>query len=645
MRRIFVVLAVLVAAFAGPAAAQPPYDDELTRRHIVTEAESWAWASIRNDEIADLNLRCDPSGKTRLDPHNDDARWDVDCRRIGAKFIADVLTDPQCRDQIKRHGLRLQGARIDGDLDLVDAKIEAELKIKASRIDGKLHLTDAHFAHSLSLEGTRARGDLAGERLSVESDLSLFNHARFEGRVILTDANVGNSLGLADSIFEKTVDGDGLFVRNNLYLHKSTFKEDLSLIGVKIGREMSIIGSTFKSVMLFGANVDNLMLVTGDLVEGTFNSPGLSVGGSLFLNDKSTFKGLVSLVGAKIGGHMLTNGSTFEGNVNGSGLSVGGSLVLNNGSRFASLVNFTFAHVGGGIDLRGAIANSVDLSGAVVSQDLELGGGGLLGLQWQCAGQPPGVPWPLDDPTWRVTRCRADEGGPLPRLILRNAQLGALQDSADAWPPNLDLEGLKYDRLGGFGGEGAADMRSRPPEQWRDWLERDHTFSPQPYTQLANVLLTAGRRDSAEAIQYYGRERERHETKSWSVWLWLTFLWSVAGYGVGLYTFRVLWWVLGLTLLGSVVLWYSPYARSRGVLWRLGASLHRLLPIVELNKEFKDFFDNAPPTYPGGGPPNFNRPRPNLNRFQVAFFSAIALAGWILSFFLLAAMSGLTPKG
>jgi hypothetical protein len=117
----------------------------------------------------------------------------------------------------------------------------------------------------------------------------------------------------------------------------------------------------------------------------------------------------------------------------------------------------------------------------------------------------------------------------------------------------------------------------------------------------------------------------------------------VAGYGIGLYTFRVLWWVLGLTVLGAVVLWHSPYARSRGALWRLGASLHRLLPIVELNKEFKDFFDNAPPTYPGA-PPNFDRVPPNLNRFQVAFFSWIALMGWILAFFLAAAMSGLTPK-
>src|SRR6516165_2546092 len=48
-----------------------------------------------------------------------------------------------------------------------------------------------------------------------------------------------------------------------------------------------------------------------------------------------------------------------------------------------------------------------------------------------------------------------------------------------------------------------------------------------------------------------------------------------------------------LTVLGVVVLRFSPYARKRNWLWQVGASLHRLLLVVELSKEFKDFFDNT----------------------------------------------------
>jgi hypothetical protein len=162
------------------------------------------------------------------------------------------------------------------------------------------------------------------------------------------------------------------------------------------------------------------------------------------------------------------------------------------------------------------------------------------------------------------------------------------------------------------------------------------------------VLAAAGHRDAAEAILFAGRDRERDEIWArqdqglwhwlWHGlpdWLWLTVFSGVAGYGIGLYTFRVLFWVMLLTVIGAVVLWYSPNARARGLAWRLGASLHRLLPVVELNKEFKDFFENPPPA------PGQVR---NLSPWQTGFFSAIALAGWVLGFFLLAAMGGLTAR-
>jgi len=93
--------------------------------------------------------------------------------------------------------------------------------------------------------------------------------------------------------------------------------------------------------------------------------------------------------------------------------------------------------------------------------------------------------------------------------------------------------------------------------------------------------------------------------------------------------------VTGLTVLGAVILWFSPNARRHSPVWLFGASLHRLLPIIELSKEFTNFFDNPPPQFDE---------EPNLNRFQVAYFAGHAIAGWILSLILLAAMSGITQK-
>ena len=183
-------------------------------------------------------------------------------------------------------------------------------------------------------------------------------------------------------------------------------------------------------------------------------------------------------------------------------------------------------------------------------------------------------------------------GDPPPRLILRNTQVGALQDSSDAWPPDLDLEGFKYDRLGGLGARAQTTCARARRSSGRTGWSGIARSAPSPTRSSPACCWPPGIVTSAEAIQYAGKVRQRAEEKGWGAWLWQSVWGGVAGYGVGLYTFRVLWWVIGLTVLGAVVLWFSPRARAHGVLWVFGASLHRLLPIVELNKEFKDFFDN-----------------------------------------------------
>jgi hypothetical protein len=67
---------------------------------------------------------------------------------------------------------------------------------------------------------------------------------------------------------------------------------------------------------------------------------------------------------------------------------------------------------------------------------------------------------------------------------------------------------------------------------------------------------------------------------------------------------------------------------TNGIVWCSLASLQQLLPIVELNKEFTDFFNDPL--------------RDNLGKAQLVFFSIYAVWGWVLGLLLLAAMAGLT---
>jgi hypothetical protein len=211
-------------------------------------------------------------------------------------------------------------------------------------------------------------------------------------------------------------------------------------------------------------------------------------------------------------------------------------------------------------------------------------------------------------------------------------------DAKDAWPGQgyLHIDGFTFNHLGGFAGETGPEMRKRGMGWWDNWARRDPDYSPTPYAQLAAALTTLGDRDAANEIRYRGREREREEAwrqHKWGGWLFRTALRYVAGYGIGFYTFYVLWWVLGFSLAGAALLWWTVpagHTEHRGMLWCFGASLARLLPVIEINKEFTEFFNDPE--------------RARLDWWQSILFSALGIVGWVLGAVLAVAVSGLTQS-
>lgn len=106
--------------------------------------------------------------------------------------------------------------------------------------------------------------------------------------------------------------------------------------------------------------------------------------------------------------------------------------------------------------------------------------------------------------------------------------------------------------------------------------------------------------------------------------------WSI-GYGLtGRFPLRVLTWVTVLTVIGALVLSIPPSkaALEHSLLWCVFASFDQLLPIVEINKEFGDFFND-----PG---------RKRLAAWQTGYFSIHVLLGFLLGSFVVAGLSGLT---
>jgi hypothetical protein len=512
-----------------PACAQVSLDRN-------TPAAAWAADQIKHHNIANFNNRCG-----RLDPTKDpEDRWSDPCRTINPSDLVSLLL----AEEVPREGVRLDGVRVDGNLDLTAVEIKHEVTIVDSRLDGDIDLSRALVKGRFMLDGTRITGQFDGRRLHAESDLLMRYGAMVKGQIALVDATIDGNLDLEGSTFEKPVNGDRL-----------------------------------------------------------------RVSGSLFMNNHATFKSEIFIHYAAVDGNLEMEASTFESGVKGEGLKVSHHLFMGN-AVFHHPVSIPYSRISGNLDLSAGTFTQIDLSAANVGQTLILRG--PYGVaKWQ---QVDGLPT---------------------LLTLRNAHAGTLQEGIGSWPDRLDLEGFSYERLGGYDRSGAIDTGSRSTEEWIGWLQKSSyagkSFDPQPYIYLSQILNASGNRSKALALQFAARQAERAQARAdgdWRQWAWLSALRWLCGYGIGIYTFYVVPWVFGSVVVGVLVLLGARAARAKGVFWCIGASLERLLPIIELNKEFGEFF--------------YDPLRDRLQGWQIAFFSIYALWGWVLGLLLVAAMSGLT---
>ena len=656
-------LSCLVAGAPPPAAAQAAYDDP-------TKPEGWAWARIKEGKDVDFDDNCRQEAPKPFF-WRDEPQTKIDCRTLPASFLVKILTQPSFRDQIPSRGITIIGALIDGDVDLRNARLNRALSIMASRLEGDLVLDSVRTDSEISITGSHFLGEIDARRLRSEMSLTLsgstmekpvsLRAARIEGaldlkgstlkRMFMAGAAQVRSLVLEDGSFQEvnlvaaTV-GEILnavnatvtapFVADSLvagrvmltsrYGGRASFQA-VRLVSAKVAGSVTLTGATFagslnlnsisgkqlfmgstmtnratfKDVNLVAARIDGNVEMDGSIFDGFLDAHAMVVGGSLFMgltdDDKvkydvpgvSSFK-RVDLNLVKVAGHLNMEDATFDGPLTANSLEVGGNLYMCS-IKSKEKISLTFSRITGSLDTRGASLTSLDLEGASISGDLKLG-------KHQKGPQGWGD------------------------LNLKNARVTNLIDVADAWPPpgHLHIAGFTFSRLGDH----------RDPWWWdKYWIQHDPQYTPGPYEQLAAAFAAAGNRGAADEMRFLGRARERERETHPVAWLFAVFLQYVAGFGIGDYTFRVLYWVIGISLLGAIYLWYAvPAAQAHGRLWCFGASLNRLLPMIEINKEFTDFFDDPE--------------RKRLTGLQSAVFSGICLLGWLLGAILVAAVTGLT---
>ena len=521
--------------------------------------------------------------------------------RVGGTLS--MSSDAQNKARFK--GVELTGAKVAQHIAMTGASFDGALEAALLQVGGNLgmaskapnkasfkgvDLTSAKVAGDISMTGASFDGALNASALEVGGDLSMQSDA--DNRTSFKDVNLNGAkikgqLNISGASFDGALNAEILRIDGNLLMqfdaqHKPSFKE-VDLNGAKVAGHISMIGASF---------------------DGTLTAGLLQVDGNLFMGSvpehEASFKKVI-LRSTKVGGQLNMTGASLDGALDAASLQVGGDLLMFD-AHYADKVDMSFAHVGRNLDLRGASLGDLDLTGASIAAALQLGGA-------------------VESAAWK------GKYGKSGALNLHNAHAGNLVGAKEgAWPAKGQL------RLDGFT-FGGSETSKQEIELWDNWARLDPAYSPASYAQLATAFTNSGDRDAANKIRYLGRERER-EAACKETWLQgscflQTALGSVAGYGIGTYTFKVLPWVLVFWLAGASLLWWTvPAAKNHGAIWCLCASLAQLLPVITINKELTEFFNDPE--------------RTRLKGWQVFLFSGLGIVGLALGTILLVAVSGLT---
>ncbi|HEV3304759.1 MAG TPA: hypothetical protein VG055_34365 [Planctomycetaceae bacterium] len=568
---------------------------------------------------------------------------------LRATVGSSVICDGSTFDSPGGDSLVLELADIHGNLLLRKAMCRGTVNLLNASVHGNVDCDKATFNHpvwwleNIPLGGTA----LWMESIHVGGRLDLRNECTCHGFVDLSGATVGGvvdcregrfdnpnqqalRMGLAD--VKGAVDLTGAICHGDVDLSESTIRGSLFLDGAALDQPKEnplalvlaqVHGAVsfrkgfrkglrepFNSqghVNMYGATVDKLV----DCTEGQFNNPA----GTALTLDLADIKGDVILNDAVCTGEVRLQNATVHGDLN-----CKKAQFINDVAERAALL-CDGIRVAGSMSLEGKtnIKGKLSLVGASVERSLV---------------------------------CKDLQSTEELFIDFRAAQVGALLDDRDGWPPpgRLRLEDFKYGELG-QGAPATADQRIT-------WLHLQATqgddgkplpLSTQPYNQLAAVLRKQGHDGAARDILVH-KEKDSVDPNRRNVGYYTIGFWNIAwnivyrftvGYGHRPWLAGL--WALGLFVVGGVlfsracdsqmmmrlkkdsVLSFSPWVYS----------LETLIPLIKLEQQECWGPDaDTDRFFTVGGIKVTGR---RLRRYQ---WTHIVL-GWLLAAALLAGLSGL----
>ena len=481
-----------------------------------------------------------------------------------------------------------------GEVRFVGGSIGGSLYCNNGVFGAGLVLMDASIGGVLSCKGSRLilEGDsniaLNADRVTVKADV--FMHAGFEakGEVRFLGASIGGDVALrgaklrAHGTNRKAFCADGISVKGNVFMDGGfEARGGVRLAAACIGGNV-----TCRSGLFCNRSEDDCGGAQSN--REAFNGGGMNVKGSVFMDGDPQHKrpcfmskGKVNLTGASIGGDLQCRAGSFQ-NPGGEALSaeqasIEGHMYLDDRALVVGTVDLAAARITRGLSLRSPDSRTtcvlrLDLAHVGTIRDDSRGWPiegklRLYGFTYDSIDQESPhdaksrIRWIRRQypPSRRFSdHCRSVVAGVyLGIALLQHKQLaaGARLRAVFMWYVSWTTQALiKLDcRL---------RCKRYPPT---DKPQPDY-FSPQPYEQLARVLLNEGHEQEAKKIQIkknwdylWWRQRIGFWQKLRLDWIWRGLFGAIIGFGYK--PWRALLWIGGFVALG---LFFFSYAFSVG---------------------------------------------------------------------------------
>jgi sRNA-binding regulator protein Hfq len=460
----------------------------------------------------------------------------TDDNAVRAEFLRFLVLGGDDDAPVHEQGVRLQGAWVEGVLNLSNALIPFGLSCLKCYFEQPLESMGSRFQGLVSLSGSYLPGWWA-DRANLNGSVFLRDGFKASGEVRLLGAQIEGNVDCSKAEFEGK-EGDAL-----------------SVDGAKVAGDV-FLRDGFKAsgeVRLLGAQIDGDVDCSKAKFDGkegdALSMNGAEVRGSVFLRDGFKASGAVSLPGVQIGGSLSCSKAEFDGKegdaLSMDGAKVAGDVFLRDGFKASGEVRLVGAQIDGDVD-----CSKAEFDGK---------GGHALSLERASVRG-----------AFFFRRLLA----PVQHVNLTGASVSILADDLEAWGEGVVLDGFTYVRIGG-----GADTDAQSREVWLDRQCVRHSgkdgqgddFRPQPWRQLQKVLHDMGHAEGARQVAIAFEHRLRRANligqapQHWGVVRRWCYLYTSLGFhwlfyvliGYGYRPLRLATWMFAVWLFCAVVYWYA----------------------------------------------------------------------------------------